>query len=271
MRDYRNTIQALITGARGTVGTALCQHILQQGGSVHPWNREVHAPGNFDAARWLMDEYSPTVIFHLALPAKPTGAENESWVVNEHWTGQLAFLAAERKIPFVYCSTAMVFTNRAKGPFTVHSVPDEKEGYGYGKLLGERAAVSANANARVARLGWQIGNVRGGNNMLEHLEAQHERDGHINASTRWIPATSLLQDTAEAFLQIAAHKDCGVFHVNSNNRWNFYEIVCALNTLHGNRWTVKPNEDFVYDQRLLDDRLHISELSERLPLKPLTL
>ncbi|MGF1571530.1 MAG: sugar nucleotide-binding protein [Sumerlaeia bacterium] len=260
-------LTALITGATGTVGTVLSQHICNQGGTVHAWNRALHSPGDFDAARWLLDQHQPNAVFHLALPSKPQGLENESWVINEHWTGQLAFLAAERGIAFVYCSTAMVFTNQAEGPFTVETIPDETTGYGFGKLLGERAALSANSNARVARLGWQIAGSRGGNNMLEHLEEQQQNNGVIHASTRWLPATSLLQDTAEAFIQIAQHQDSGIFHVNSNSRWNFYEIACALNQLHGNRWVVQPNEDFVYDQRLLDDRLTIAQLEERLPLK----
>ncbi|MDX1971042.1 MAG: sugar nucleotide-binding protein [Candidatus Sumerlaeia bacterium] len=257
---------AIITGGNGTVGSVLARVIRERGGEAHVWNREKDTPGDMDVARRVFELAKPGVVFHLALPAKPSGIENESWFINEHWTGQLAWLCGEWKIPFVYCSTAMVFSNRAVGPFSIHAHPDETEGYGLSKLLGERAAISANPYSKIARLGWQIGPTRGGNNMLEHLESQHEQHGVIRASTEWLPATSTLEDTAEAFLQIAEHPESGVFHVNSNHAWNFAQIVRALAKLHNRPWKVEPTRDFVYDQRLLETRLVMPELATRLPL-----
>jgi len=257
-------MRALITGARGTVGSVLSRRVEEDGGTAIGWDRNEAPPGDVVAARHLVERIAPDVVFHVALPSQSTGMENEGWVVNEKWTSDIAALAAERGVPLVYASTVMVYTSRANGPFTPDMPPDETEGYGLSKLQGERAAQAANESVRVARFGWQIGRTRGGNNMLEHLEKQMAEQGEIAASTRWLPATSFLEDTAAALIQVARQPP-GIYHINSNTRWNFFEIVSALNVVHGGRWKVRPTEDFVYDQRMLDLRLSVPNLEERLP------
>ena len=258
-------MKAIVTGSCGTVGRVLCQNIADSGGTAIGWDRGRVTPGDREAAGEFITESKPAAIFHLALPSQPTGIENEGWLVNEKWTADLASIAAEQSIPFVYCSTVMVFSNRAKGPFTPEMEPDETEGYGYSKLQGERAARDANSASRIVRIGWQIGTERGSNNMIDFLECQAEEQGEIKASTQWLPATSCLEDTALGLMQVA-QADPGTYHLNSNDRWNFYEIVVALNQVHGQRWRVVATEDFVYDQRLQDPRIEISRLEQRLPL-----
>ena len=255
----------LITGANGTVGTALCEAIRAKGNRAIGWDRSRVRPGDEWAAKAYVEGIAPSAIFHLAMPSVPTGMENEGWIVNEKWTADIATAAAERDIPFVYVSTVMVYTNHAVGPFTPDVPPDEAEGYGGGKRRGELAALGANPESRIARLGWQIGRARGGNNMIEFLEKQQEERGEITASTKWLTGTSFVDDTANGLLAVAGFAS-GTYHVGSNTRWNFFEIVSALNAVHGNRWNVRATEDFVYDQRLMDERVPMPRLEDRLPL-----
>jgi len=255
----------LITGARGTVGVALCEASRARGAMAIGWDRNRAKPGDEWAAKAYVEGIAPSAIFHLAMPSIPSGMENEGWIVNEKWTADIAVAAAERAIPFVYVSTVMVYTNQAVGPFTPDVPPDETEGYGGGKRRGELAALGANPEARIARLGWQIGSSRGGNNMIEFLEKQQEERGEITASTKWLPGTSFVDDTANGLLAISSMAP-GVYHIGSNTRWNFFEIASALNVIHGNRWNVRATEDFVYDQRLLDDRVPMARLEDRIML-----
>ena len=258
-------MRALVTGARGTVGSVLCARIDADGGTAIGWDRRQAAPGDRAAAEGLVAETAPEVIFHLALPSQPTGIDNEGWLVNERWTRDLASIAAAREIAIVYVSTVMVFSNKAKGPFTPEMEPDETEGYGFSKLLGERAALAAKPDARIARLGWQIGQQRGSNNMIDFLETQQDEHGEISASTKWLPATSVLEDTADGLLQVA-NASPGTYHLDSNSSWNFFQIVSALNEVHGRRWKVTATEDFIYDQRMRDPRIRMPMLDQHLPL-----
>lgn len=258
-------MKALVTGARGTVGSVLCEHLAAAGWEVEAWDRQAAPPGDTEATRTLVRRLAPTVVFHAALPSQPTGMDNEGWIVNEKWTADIAAAARDALAAMVYVSTVMVFSNRARGPFAPDAEPDEHEGYGHSKLLGERAARSANPDVRVARLGWQIGRGPGGNNMIEHLDRQMREQGSVGASTRWLPATSHVDDTADALISIASMPP-GVYHINANTRWNFHEIVLAINNQRGNPWVVRANEDFVYDQRMIDPRVVVPALDARLPL-----
>ncbi len=255
-------MKTIVTGSSGTVGTALCRRLRNSGHSVLQWDRSAVPVDDDAAAERFIAESGADWLFHLAVASNPTGLENEGWIVNQKWTENLARLCRENRVSFVFTSTVMVYTDDAKGPFTPETVPDAAEGYGHGKLLAERDAMRANPDAHIARLGWQIADGPGSNNMVDNLENQMRENGVIQASTKWLPATSHVDDTADALIAIASLPG-GVYLVNSNQRWNFHDIVCALNRVHGNQWTVQPNEDFVYDQRMLDDRVPVRSLEER--------
>ena len=54
--------------------------------------------------------------------------------------------------------------------------------------------------------------------------------------------------------------------LDANRGWTFDQIAEALNRKHGERWIIHPNDDFVYDQRMQDEHLHIPALNQRLAL-----
>jgi len=263
-------MKAVITGATGTVGQALVNHLTLLGWSVVPWERQ-HVPiddfGQMDA---FIRRESPDVLFHLATASQPTGRNNESWLVNYEWTSELAWLCKVLSVRFVFTSSVMVFTDDAKGPFTIHSRPDASSGYGHEKLMAEKRVLYQNDQAIVGRIGWQIGETSGGNHMLEFLLRQAETEGQINASTHWYPACSFLSDTA-AMLTSISHLDGGLYLIDSNIGWTFYEIVTAIKKQNGYDWPITPTTDFVYDQRMVDLRIGTPSLATRLPAlgKPL--
>jgi dTDP-4-dehydrorhamnose reductase len=257
-------MKALITGANGTLGKVLSKYLQTQKIEVLAWDRQVTPIDNYQAMEDFVRSVQPDMLFHLATSSQPTGRENENWLVNYEWTSELAWICRQLNLRFIFTSSIMVFTNEAKGPFTLNSVPDAKEAYGYEKLQAEQRSLQQNPNAIVARIGWQIGESIGGNHMLDFLERQMAENGEIRASTKWYPACSFLSDTAATLLQLAQSEAGGLYLVDSNTGWTFYEIVSALNQQHGNRWKIIPTEDFVYEQRMVDERLRIPSLKTRL-------
>ena len=257
-------MRAIITGASGTVGSRLSEHLRQQGFDVIAWDRQRVPVDDYWAMERFVREAAPDVLFHLATASRPTGRANESWLINYEWTSELAWLTRQLGVRFVFSSTAMVFSDHARGPFTVDSEPEAPEGYGYEKRRAEARAFEQNPEARVVRLGWQIDDRPSGNNMLASLEAQMRERGRVEASTRWFPACSFLDDTVRA-LQALAWAEPGLYLLDANERWNYSEIVLALNERHGGRWQVEPTESFVFDQRMMDDRVVLPSLKARLP------
>lgn len=257
-------MKAIITGGSGTVGAALRAYLQAQGMEVVTWERSLVPIDNYHEMESFVRRVEPDLFFHLAIASQSTGRTNESWLVNYEWTSELAWITRKLRIKFIYTSTVMVFSDEAKGPFTVTSRPDAREGYGYEKRLSEGRVFYQNPHATIVRLGWQIGERPGSNNMLDYLEKQMAERGRIEASTRWYPACSFIKDTVMALYGLAALSE-GLYQLDSNERWSFYEIVCALKELHRADWEVVPTEHFVYDQRMIDERIKPPSLKQRLP------
>jgi dTDP-4-dehydrorhamnose reductase len=234
---------------------------------VIPWDRKTVPVDNYAEMERFVRESAPEVLFHLATASQPTGRPGESWLINYEWTSELAWITRTLGIRFVFTSTTLVFSNDARGPFTPESRPDAAEGYGYEKRRAEERAFYQNPEARVARLGWQIGEEPQGNNMVSFFEDKMRQEGRVRASTRWYPACSMLDDTVKALHELSRAAP-GLYMLDANERWTFYEIARALNARHGGRWVVEPSEDFVFDQRMRDERIRLPSLKERLPELP---
>ncbi|MDC0712654.1 sugar nucleotide-binding protein [Stigmatella sp. ncwal1] len=257
-------MKAIVTGASGTIGSKLCAHLRHQGSHVVPWDRRQVPVNDYGAMERFVREVAPDVVFHLGAISQPSEWSDEGWGSNYEWASELAWLTRTLGVRFLFASTSMVFSSSARGPFTCSSRPDASEGYGYAKRLAEERVLSQNPEARVVRLGWQIGEQPTGNNMVAFLEERMRQEGRVAASTQWFPACVLLEDTVR-LLPALAWAEPGVFMLDANERWSFYEIALALNARHGGRWRVEASEHPVLDQRMQDDRVAVPSLKERLP------
>lgn len=257
-------MKVLVTGLCGTVGRALGAHLRSCGDEVVGWDRARVPIDDYHAMEAFVRSEAPDALVHLALASQPTGRDGEGWLVSYQWSSELAWICRVLGVRFLFTSTALVFSDAARGPFTLESEPDAAAGYGHEKRLAEARVRSQCPEARVVRLGWQIGEAPGGNNMLSHLDRAVAEAGVVRASRRWLPATSFLPDTAAALRRLLEASP-GLYMLDSNERWSFYDIARALSRRHGDRWPVEPTEDFVYDQRLIDPRPAMPPLSARLP------
>jgi dTDP-4-dehydrorhamnose reductase len=257
-------MSVVITGANGTVGSALKQHLDGKGIEAISWDRKLIPIDNYQVMEDFLRHTKPSILFHLAI-ASNSNNHDEEWLVNYEWTSELAWITKILNIRFIYASTARVFSKRAKGPFTTQSATDAgiDELYGHIKRMSEERVLQQNPDSIIIRLGWQIGKQAGSNNMIDYFERHMRQYGQIKASKRWLPACSFLSDTVKLKQEISEMHP-GIYMIDSNKKWSFYEIACALNKLHGGKWTVVPTDDFIYDQRLIDDAVNAPPLSDRL-------
>jgi dTDP-4-dehydrorhamnose reductase len=244
----------LVTGARGTVGQVLVPTLEAAGHEVHTWDRDAIPPEDAAAGARHVEEVRPHWVCHLAMGP-------------EEWAGRLAAEAGERGARMLQVSSAMVFDASSPGPYTLDAKPGPGDDYGRYKLRQEELVQAADPLALIVRIGWQIGTARGGNQMLEALHAQAEADGEIAASRKWIPATSFLDDTCEALLALMERGSVGLHHLDSNAgcAWTYDRLVAALGERYGDPgWSIRVHEDYVHDQRLIDARVPIPTLADRL-------
>jgi dTDP-4-dehydrorhamnose reductase len=258
-------MKALVTGAGGTVGRALVGALERGGHAAVAWPRERVPVDDYHAIEAFVRAVAPDVVYHLAVASRPTGRENEGWLVNYEWPSELAWATRVAGVRLVFTSTALVFSNDARGPFSPGSEPDARAGYGYEKRLAEGRVRSQNPGATVVRLGWQVGGGAGSNTVEDFLARKTRELGRVPASRRWLPAMSFLDDTAGALIRLADEPP-GLYQLDANGAgYSFYEIASALSRRHGGAWPIEPSDDFVYDQRLLDGRVPVAPLAERLP------
>lgn len=254
---------ALVTGLRGTVGRALHARLTRGGWCVVGWDRGAVPIDRYDAMLAFVERCAPAVVVNLAIASTPTGRDNEGWLVNHDWPSELAWITRQLGVRFVHASSVMVFSGIAAGPFTTESEPDATEGYGYEKRMAEQRVMSQNPAATIARLGWQIGDAPGSNNMIDFFERESAR-GRVGASTRWRPACSFLEDTADGIARLLGAGP-GVYQLDSNARWSFFEIAQALRTVRRAAWDLVASEQPTQDQRMIDPRVEMPSLAVRLP------
>jgi dTDP-4-dehydrorhamnose reductase len=271
---------ALVSGANGTVGRALQRELAARGVTALPYT-------------WSANVDHPEAISRVLDAARA----DEGWRINVEWPARLAQACAARRSPLIFTSTAMVFSDAARGPFTIDSPPDAAHGYGYEKRVAEERVLAAHPTAMVVRLGWQIADLPeaadpsggaaaarthrnelfAGNQMLAFLEQKMRSDGVVRASRRWLPACSFLADTTRGLADLAerafadhrpadqphaaAPNPAGRFHFDSNAEQgaSFFEIVQELNRRLGERWRIEADDSFVFDQRLIESRRPLAQ------------
>jgi dTDP-4-dehydrorhamnose reductase len=255
--NHARRLKVLVTGLNGTLAPRLAEWLMAQGHEVLAWNRHAHQPADEAAGRTWLDTQDIGAVAHLAMG-------------DAHWAGWLAWWAAQRGLPYVFTSTAMVFHHLPDGPHLPDDERTAQDDYGRSKIDCEDAILRAYPQASVARIGWQIdlhANGPKSNTMLRTLDDWQAKEGRVAASCRWRPACSFMDDTVAALAQLLLQPRAGVLHLDSNAQeaWRFDQIAAALAQAAQRNWRVEPVEGYAHDQRLQGTAMNFPNLSARLP------
>ena len=243
-------MKAIVTGTNGTVAPVLVRVLEAAGHTVVAWDRARVPADDRAAARAFLHAERPDWCFHLA-----TGSPA--------WAEEVARLCAQQRVAFLFTSSVSVFSAAQQGPFSIERVPQPADEYGRYKLECERRVRAAHPEARVVRLGWQIGVTPGANHMVDHLVRTMREEGEIKASTAWYQACSFLDDTAEGLLTLMERLGPGLYHLDGNPGLDFYEIVSGLKRMLEAPWSVVPTETPIQNNLLRDARLAVRPITER--------
>jgi dTDP-4-dehydrorhamnose reductase len=257
------TKKVLITGASGTIGKVLAKKLLQKGFIVEKWNRSEIPIDNYAMMEKYIKQIKPDYLFHLAaITSFDPEQRKDSWKVNYEWTNELAWICKQQAIKFIFTSTGMVFSEKQQGPYDFNTIPEEDYGYGHEKRMAETQIFQQNPDAVILRLGWQIAEG-GGNSILTWLENTASHVEVMSTSASWLPSCSFVEDSADVIIDSTSFQP-GIYMVNSNTKWTFYEIAVALNKTYNKGWKIIPVRSNVRDRRMLDDRIQIPDLKSKL-------
>lgn len=238
-------MRAIVTGSHGAVAPFFIRELESRGIEVVIFDRSKTDILDYDQVYNFIKESECSLFFHFA-----TG--------ELRWVSNITRACANLNVKVIYISTVSVFSEQGTGPYTLDSVPDSNDGYGIYKIQAEKI-VKEYGNRLTVRLGWQIGYEEGSNNMMDFLIKQHRNRGFIGASSIWYPSCSFLPDTAKTVVDLALTEK-GLYLVNANDKYNFYEIVCGLNKMFNMNWNVVVEDSFGRDDRMIDERVNIKKL-----------
>lgn len=244
-------MKALITGMNGTVAPVVANYYKAMGYDVVAYDRSILSIHNYDEVYEFIKKTQPKVLLHLALGPIT-------------WSQMLAKITKELNITLVYISSVSVYSNDQKGPFVVSDSPNPIDDYGLYKLNTEKAILSIYPEAYIMRIGWQIGESAGSNNMVDFFQKQMDTQGYIDASSRFFPSCSFIEDTAEAIFNVVSNHLPDTYLVNSNHKHSLFEIATYLKKWHP-LFKIKETYDFTYDNRMFDVRVPIRKLDSIIP------
>lgn len=240
-------MKAIITGMSGTVAPVVANLFKANGYEIVAYDRYITPIDDKVAIEAFIKKENPRIVLHLALGSQT-------------WSSMLAEITKSLDIAFVYISTVSVFGNNQKGPFVVSDAPMPSDDYGKYKKASEDVVLKANPNSYIIRIGWQIGDAAGSNNMIDFFQKQMDESGFIKASSNFYPSCSFMPDTASAIYDIITNHQPGLYLVNSNHTYSLYEIATFLKTLHP-LFKIEEDLTFKYDNRMFDARVDVKRLN----------
>jgi hypothetical protein len=76
-----------------------------------------------------------------------------------------------------------------------------------------------------------------------------------------------LENTVEEIYRISTEFQSGKFMIDANDGMSFYEIVSKLNDIYNKNWKIIKNNDYAYNQRMVDKNCKLEPLSKTLKEK----
>jgi dTDP-4-dehydrorhamnose reductase len=152
--------RVLVSGAKGMMGTDLCNILADRGYDVTITDIEEMDVRDRDIVNRTVREVQPQVIFHLAALTNVDECERDpdaSFLTNTIGTQNVALAALEADATMVYISTASVFDGCKCEPYTEFDQPNPQSWYSRSKYQGELVVEKLLTKYYIARAGWMFG------------------------------------------------------------------------------------------------------------------
>ncbi|MFL7837574.1 MAG: dTDP-4-dehydrorhamnose reductase [Candidatus Promineifilaceae bacterium] len=153
-------MKALVTGAKGMMGSDLCRILAQRGYDVLITDIEEMDVRDRDLVQDTVQSFQPDVVFHLAALTDVDACERDpdaSFLTNTIGTQNVALASRGIDATVVYISTNSVFDGTKCEPYTEFDVPNPQSWYSRSKYQGERIVETLLDKYYIARAGWMFG------------------------------------------------------------------------------------------------------------------
>lgn len=240
-------MRLIVTGTQGQVVTALKERGAAQNIEVIALGRPELDLGDPKSVAAAFAGVEGDAIVSAAAYTAVDKAESEEELatrINGQSPGEIAKIAAARKIPLLHVSTDYVFDGGLDRRWREDDATGPLGAYGRSKLAGEQAVLREDPKATILRTAW-VYSPFGANFVKTMLRLGETRDElSVVADQRGAPTSAL--DIADALIAIAgkrlAEPDnaalCGLFHLAGSGEavWaDFAEEIFAEAERHGRK------------------------------------
>jgi dTDP-4-dehydrorhamnose reductase len=231
-------MRALVIGASGQIGSALCEVLVARGHEVVGTHARVPQPatrpldlGDPEATARLIGAVAPRWVFCPAALSFVDYCEDhpeETFRMNRDAAAHAAGVAARQGAGFVFYSSEYVFDGR-DGPYAEDDPVHPLSVYGQSKLAGEEATLAANPGTLVIRTAGVYGPEPQGKNFVCQVLRRAAAGERMRVAVDQVSTPTYNADVATASVELAEGGATGIAHVAGSgllDRHRFGTLVC---------------------------------------------
>ncbi len=218
----------LVTGSNGQLGSAIVNIFKQHKFDVIGTDRFIMDITNQSQVFQVIKQIKPQVIIHCAAYTAVDKAEEDKfncYKVNVDGTRNLALIAKELKIEFIYFSTDYVFDGTKIEPYEITDIPNPINYYGLTKYLGEEIVKSLLIKYYIFRISWVFG--EDGNNFVNTIIRLAKSRPYINVVNDQIGSPTYTIDVAKILIS-KSEIVYGVHHLTNEGFTSWFEFASEI-------------------------------------------
>lgn len=237
--DIRNK-KILVTGANGQLGYSIVTFFKQKGINVIGTDRNVLDITNKVQVNQVIQSIKPDVIIHCAAYTAVDKAESDKencYNTNVNGTRNLAQIAKELDVEFIYFSTDYVFDGTKEKPYETTDIPNPINYYGLTKYLGEEIVRTLLTKYYIFRISWVFG--PNGKNFVNTILRLSKEKESINVVNDQIGSPTYTLDIAD-FLTKKVPINNGIHHLTNGGFISWYEFAKEIINLSNSKCIINP-------------------------------
>ena len=223
--------RAVVFGARGTLGVALCDELSRTGWAIAA--TVAHAECDIrDAAavRAIVERAQPSTVFNAAAYTNVDRAESEpeaAEAVNAQGPENVARAAAAVGAPVVHYSTDFVFDGELERPYEETDPPSPQGSYARSKAAGDTRVAEITARHFILRVGCLYG--RGGRNFPSTIVRRLRAGETVKADGQRLGSPTWVREVAQVSAALARTDAYGLYHCTAHGEttWADFALFAA--------------------------------------------
>ncbi len=225
-RKESRALNVFVTGSNGQLGSALCRQLKQKEIKFTGVNRDGFDITNPQSVLFAISNSSPDVVIHCAAWTAVDLAEthsNETFLVNELGTSNVALACEKIGIPLVYISTDYIFDGKKQGLYYPHEEPAPLSVYGASKAAGERIVCSLLQEFFIVRTSWMFG--FNGRNFVDTILQLASKQSVINVVADQFGSPTYVEDLATLLIDMIYTHKFGFYHAHNEGFCSWAEFA----------------------------------------------